>query len=72
MTYVENIFHELLKYESVYHRKLSLVVHITIVIYLMALLYAERKTPKGMLVGLGVFTMIYGLSIVWFGLEFRG
>lgn len=37
----------------------------------MALLYTEKRTPKGMLVGLGVFTVCYGLSIILFGLEFR-
>ncbi len=67
-----NFVQELLKFESAYHRKLSLIVHLTIVVYLMVLLYTEKRTPKGMLVGLGIFTVIYGLSIIWFGLEFRG
>ena len=61
----------ILKYESAHHRIISLLIHLCFVVYLIGLLYAERMTPKPLLIGTGIFVIIYGVSIVSFGFMFR-
>lgn len=64
-----NVVRVLMDLESQYHRKISLIVHLSIAIYLMMLLYSDSKTPPYMLMGLGVFSMLYGVILIMYGLD---
>ena len=64
-----NIVRVIMDLESQYHRKMSLIIHLSIAIYLMMLLYSDSKTPPYMLFGLGVFSMLYGVVLIMYGFE---
>lgn len=68
---VINMVKGLLGLESANHRKLSVILHLSIAIYLIILLFMDKRTPPDMLVLLGLFTIFYGITIVIFGVMFR-
>ena len=63
-----NELNKFLSYERKKHRKLSFIVHVSIAIYLVLMMLMSRTTPDFMVVGFGIFAIIYGLSLVYVGL----
>lgn len=61
----------LLQVESMHYKKISFTIHLLFIAYILYLAYNKQDTPRHVLIFIGGFVILYGISIMLVGIHYR-